>query len=69
MFKECKGSLDFRREDFRLLRDMLGRVQESWLIPEDHLSKTQNSPFQEVGNKAKAAGGQHRQGVLTEHGH
>lgn len=66
MFKECKGSPDFRREVFRLFRGVLGAVQESLLIPKDYLLKTQNSPFQEVGNKAKAAGGQHGQGVLTE---
>lgn len=65
MFKEYKGLLDFKREVFRLFRDILGGVQESWL-PKDHLLETQNSPFQEVGNKAKAAGDQHGQEVLTE---
>lgn len=69
MFKECKGSLDFRREDFRLFRDTLGGVQESWLISKDPLLKTQSSPFQQVGNKAKAAGDQRGQGVLTALGY
>lgn len=69
MFEECKGSLHFKREVLRLFRDMLGGVQESWLIPQDHFLKTQNRPFQVIGKKAKAAGGQHKQGVLTELGH
>ena len=50
------NTLDFRRADFGLFRDLLGRVpwdtalegrgaQESWLIFKDHLLQAQESPI------------------------
>jgi len=57
--KEPKGSLNFRRLDSSLFKDMLGGVQESSLILKDHLLEAQKGPFQQIGNEEKAAGGQH----------
>jgi len=63
-------SLDFRRRDFGLFRDLLGRVpldkaleargaQESWLIFKDHLLKLRSDASQQRGSQAKIPEGLH----------
>jgi len=60
-------ALDFRRPDFRLFRDLLGRVprdkglegrgtQESWVISKDHLLQSRSDASQQR-SQAKTPGG------------
>lgn len=62
--KSMITTVDFRRADFGLFRDMLARVlwnkalegikaQESWLIFKDHLPKLKKNPFQQIRTQAK----------------
>ena len=64
-------TLDFRRADFGLFRDLLGRIpwdkavegrvaQESWLICKDHLLQAQErEASQQRGSQVKTPGGLH----------
>jgi len=63
-------TLDFRRADFGLFRDLLSRVpcdkalegrgtQDSWLIFKDHLPHALSSAFQQRGSQAETPGGLH----------
>lgn len=64
-------SWHFRRAEFVLFRDLLGRISwktavegkgkacESWLIFKDNLLKAQNSAFLHAGSQASTVEGQH----------